>query len=72
MEITKVFVIKDLDTDKYFITYRADSSLTKNIEDATSYISEEAAVKAAVEEREYDMVLDNITKFKVESYYIIK
>ena len=72
MEITKVFVIKDLDTDKYFITYRADSSLTKNIEDATSYISEEAAVKAAVEEREYDMVLDDITKFKVESYYTIK
>lgn len=72
MEITKVFVIKDLDTDKYFITYRADSSLTKNIEDATSYISEEAAVKAAVEEREYDMVLDDITKFKIESYYIIK
>ena len=72
MEITKVFVIKDLDTDKYFITYRADSSLTKNIEDATSYISEEAAVKAAVEEREYDMVLDDITKFKIESYYTIK
>ncbi len=58
-EIKKIFLIKDITTNKFFGTYRVNDYWTNNVNDATEFMNEdEALVLIQDEERFGDFFMD--------------